>query len=396
MTTALLNDQQLAINKLNRLKVGALFMEPGTGKTRTAIELINATDCDFCLWLVPFRTKGNLAKELIKWKFNKLNLIVGIETLSSSGKTYLALLDELDRHSKNFIVLDESLKIKNEDAIRTKRIQILAGKSEYRLVLNGTPLSKNILDLWSQMNFLSPKILKMDHNQFKDTFCNYIKYRKTGKDGRPGKWREFIKKYENLEYLYNLIEPFTFDSKLEIDKRKSYVNVKYEIEKGLGDYEELKEKFIDSLKYGDADSYIKLTQAMQHCYCDEPNKLKVIEKIVDDKTIVFTKFIKSKQIVQKHFPKVIVLTYGTGSYGLNLQDYNKIIFFDKTFDYSQREQAEHRIYRTGQEDDCIFYDLTGDVNLERTIDNNIEYKQNLLEGLKKLINGGEAKWENII
>ena len=39
MKTKLLPHQIEAVEKLRRLKVGALFMEQGTGKTRTALEL---------------------------------------------------------------------------------------------------------------------------------------------------------------------------------------------------------------------------------------------------------------------------------------------------------------------------------------------------------------------
>ena len=74
--------QKEAIEKLNRLKVGALFMEPGTGKTRTAIELINGTDADWVLWLTPYQNKANLEAEIKKWNFNLPYQIAGIESLS--------------------------------------------------------------------------------------------------------------------------------------------------------------------------------------------------------------------------------------------------------------------------------------------------------------------------
>jgi hypothetical protein len=41
---SLFDNQIAAIEKLSRLKVGALFMEPGTGKTRTAREFSSAND----------------------------------------------------------------------------------------------------------------------------------------------------------------------------------------------------------------------------------------------------------------------------------------------------------------------------------------------------------------
>ena len=35
------DDQRRAVNKLRRLKVGALFMEMGTGKTKVALDLMS-------------------------------------------------------------------------------------------------------------------------------------------------------------------------------------------------------------------------------------------------------------------------------------------------------------------------------------------------------------------
>lgn len=53
----LLNSQQNAFIKLSNLKVGALFMEAGTGKTRAALELIRSANPDKIIWLTPFQTK---------------------------------------------------------------------------------------------------------------------------------------------------------------------------------------------------------------------------------------------------------------------------------------------------------------------------------------------------
>lgn len=38
-------NQKKAIEKLEKLRVGALFMEPGTGKTRTAVERLKRIMC---------------------------------------------------------------------------------------------------------------------------------------------------------------------------------------------------------------------------------------------------------------------------------------------------------------------------------------------------------------
>ena len=46
-------------------------------------------------------------------------------------------------------------------------------------------------------------------------------------------------------------------------------------------------------------------------------------------------------------------------------------------------QATRRTYRTGQEFNCIYYDLTGDVGLELMIDSNINKKISMTEYFKK-------------
>ena len=122
---------------------------------------------------------------------------------------------------------------------------------------------------------------------------------------------------------------------------------------------------------------------MQHIYCCSSEKFTAITPLVDDKTIIYCKFINSKQVLQEKFPNTLILTYGKNSLGLNLQNYNKIIYFDKTFDYAFREQSEKRIWRTGQLEDCIYYDLTGNVGLEKIFDKCIEKKLTLIEYFKE-------------
>jgi len=67
------------------------------------------------------------------------------------------------------------------------------------------------------------------------------------------------------------------------------------------------------------------------------------------------------------------------SFGLNLQDKYITIYFDKTFDYAQRLQSEQRTYRTGQNHDCIYYDMTSNTGLDVLVNDNISRKQGMDE-----------------
>ena len=139
--------QQLAFEKLSKLKVGALFMEQGTGKTKVALDLIasKAHKIDYVLWICPYSLKNEIEAERLKWHPELILDIVGCESIGGSDRIYLELVKKVESY-RCFIVVDESLKIKNQKAKRTQRILTLGKNSEYRLILNGTPLSKNVLD----------------------------------------------------------------------------------------------------------------------------------------------------------------------------------------------------------------------------------------------------------
>lgn len=385
----LLDNQTAAIQKLKKYKVGGLLMDPGAGKTLPAYELINSVpDVDYVLWFTPYRTKDNLRREIDKYGGFPMQIdIVGTETLSSSERTFLNLKDKLTSASRPFIVCDESLKIKNWEAKRTKRMLELSEQVEYKLILNGTPLSRDIVDLWTQLQFLSPKILNMSLQEYKNTFCTYKTI--TKRIGMVKHSKEYVIGYDNVDYLYSLIRNYIFHCDLKLNVAQNYEEYKYHIDdQSRQAYEEVKEYFLkfDTLFFFNNNIFLRMVQRLQSTYCACENKIDSLGDLLkeDYRTIVFCKFIKSEEAVRNAFPNVRVMTYGKHSLGLNLQDYNRIIFFDKTWDYAQRLQTERRIYRTGQHDDCLYTDMTGDVGLEKMMDGNIKGKSSLLDYFKKV------------
>jgi len=384
----LLPDQKSAIEKLHCLKVGALFMRPGTGKTLTAVTLVNSTDVPDVIWFTPFRTKESLQTELAKSCLVKNCQVIGIETLSSSDREYLRLFNYVQTHDC-VVVVDESLKIKNNDAKRTQRIIEIGKYAKYKLVLNGTPISRNILDIWAQMEFLSPLILKMDYAEFKNTFVKWTKVTKWVRGKQASK--EVINEFCNIDYLYSIIEPYVYESDLFIQVKKIYNEVKYKItDEEMKEYQHLKEKYLDNemLQFLNNNIFIEMTQKMQHLYCiseDKVNKLETLMQTLDEsKVLIYCKYIKSRELLQSLYPNVSVMSYGMHSFGLNLQNKNITIYFDKTFDYAQRLQSEQRTYRTGQTHDCLYYDMTSNTGLDTLVNENISKKQGMDEYFRSI------------
>lgn len=388
-TKSLHSNQNEAIEHLKRWKVGALFMEAGTGKTRTAMEIIQRTNSDFILWVTPLRTIKNLKDEVVKWGGVGTNIdYVGIESIQQSDRIFFNVLDKIQKYNHPFVIIDESLKIKNIDAKRTKRVLEIGKYAEYKLILNGTPISRNLLDIYPQMLFLSPLILDMTLNQFKNTFCRYTTITKEFNNRRMTK--EYITGYENIDYLYSLIRNYVYECDLKLNIKQQYQTIYYSIdEESRDEYNRIKEKFLsdDMLEWKNNNIFLEMTQKMQHTYCCSQEKIEAVKKVFDegireDETIIFCKYIDSNKLCRKEFPRAKVLSYQKEAIGLNLQQYRNTIYFDKIWDLSLRVQSSRRTYRTGQEYDCKYFDLTGDVGLEKMIDKNINNKVGMLEYFK--------------
>lgn len=219
LRTTLLKHQEPAVAKLIRSRIGALFMEMGTGKTRTAIELacLRQSKIDKVVWFCPVSCKETIAHEIQKHtdasdadihvfndKTRQGNLpqvfwyVVGIESVSSSNRVVLAVNELITENT--YVILDESTYIKNHRSRRTKRITAMAERCRYRTLLTGTPLTEGVVDLFAQMKFLSPKIL--GYNSFYSFARNHLEYHPEHKG--------LIVRSHNTAYIASKIHPYSY------------------------------------------------------------------------------------------------------------------------------------------------------------------------------------------
>jgi hypothetical protein len=394
---ALLDSQSQAIDKLSLLKVGALFKRPGTGKSRTAIELIkSAPNIEQVVWLAPFKSVNpimegsGIKSEVDKWGgFDVPIYYYGIESLSSSDRIYLELLNKVE--SKNtFLVCDESLLIKNVEANRTKRIQELSNRCEYKLILNGTPISRNLLDIKPQMDFLSRKILNMSDAEFKNTFCEYKKVTKFF-GGKKGYTKEYIVQYHNIDYLYSLIRPYVYEADLCLEVGMQYIDASYKVsDEENEEYKRLKVKYLDNekLQFMNNNIFLEMTMKMQHVYSCSEEKFAICKTYIDyygeENVIIYCKFIDSKKECKKRFPNIPVLSIQSDAMSLNLQSRHVTIEFDKTWDFAKVDQYKYRTYRTGQTKDCIYIRLQSNKKLCSLMKENNDKKYDNLMYFKSI------------
>lgn len=182
----------------------ALFWEMGLGKTKTVIEmavkLYLAGELDGVLIIAPKGAYLNwIFEEIGKHVPTEVRYRVGYYATYSTTKSRQALEELMTAHDNvlDFMainvesvatvngfhaamrfarshyamcVVDESSRIKSPNAKRSKATVQIGRECEYRRIMSGTPITRNPLDLWMQLEFLGPGL--SGHRSF-FSFRNY-------------------------------------------------------------------------------------------------------------------------------------------------------------------------------------------------------------------------------
>lgn len=430
MLTDLLPWQTKAVEKLLPIRVGALYMEMGTGKTRTALEMIkrrlDAGKVSHVLWLCPCSVRDNLKQDIIKHSEGALARIAiyGIESLSSSLRLY-EMLARYVNDGSTMLIVDESNLVKNHNAIRTKRITALAAACRYRLILNGTPISRNEADLFSQWYILDWRIL--GYRSFWSFASNHLEYDQE----IPGKVRRTL----NTDYLIEKIAPYSYQVSRDECFRlpgKYYdsVSTRMDAEQELH-YDRVIDSMIDSLDEQKPETIYRMFAAAQAIIsgmhveddgkhfrtcplfqdsADNPRVrtlLKLVDRLDGQQAIIFCKFQHEIDALTAMLPnslpfcgkldqrtrqanldafrcgaRYLVANKACAGYGLNLQFCHNVIYYSNDWDWATRIQSEDRVYRLGQTERVSVYDIVCRCSLDEKIMRCLQRKERLEDAIK--------------
>ena len=115
--------------------------------------------------------KTYLYQDKNRLKENDLHLLMNYHVVLVSYGILQNDIDILNKFHFNYVVLDESQYIKNPTSKRYRSVTQLV--SNFRLAMSGTPIENSLSDLWAQMNFVNPGLLKSLQN-FKARYINPI------------------------------------------------------------------------------------------------------------------------------------------------------------------------------------------------------------------------------
>ncbi len=438
--TTLFSWQESGVEKLKPIRVGALFMEQGTGKTRTAIELVNLRQhlIDKVVYFCPVSLKDTIYHQILEHTYTtpdqicvlddtttESNLpganwyIVGIESLSGSSRVTMAVNALVT--SETMCIVDESDYIKGHKALRTERITRIAERCRYRLLLTGTPISQGVVDLFSQMRFLSPQIL--GYRSFYSFAANHLEY----SEKYPG----LVVRGLKTDWLAQKMQPYVYQvTKAECMDlpEKLYTSLYFSLSPEQSRaYQLAKEELLLSVDEPSSYDIFRTFTALQQIVSGYWNHNRQIEEYahlrldqllhyvssIDSKIIVWCKFQysvnqiagalrqiygkdstsefhgklsedkRNQQIVNfRNESRFLVATQSSGGRGLTLTESHHAVFYENEFRYSNRLQAEDRQHRFGTTMPVTYCNLWSDSGIDRLIAKSQDKKGNAVRDFK--------------
>ena len=437
----------------------AYFMEMGTGKTKVLIDnlamLYDKGRVDGALIVAPKGVVGtwynqelpnhlpeHIENVTVLWQANinkkqqdKLDqlfktghelhvIIMNVEAFSTDkGRLFAA---KFLRSHKSMIAIDESTTIKNPKAKRTKNILSLSSLAKYKRIMTGSPVTKNPLDLYSQCEFLDPRLLD---------FASYYSFRNRYAEMKTmhvsGRSIQVVHKFRHLDELSDTLKPFSYrvlkQDCLDLPD-KVYIKRNISLSKEQRQvYDQMKKEAVAILNGKQVNSVTVLSQLMRlhqitcgHFTANDGSTqeiknnriqelLDVLEE-VEGKAIIWAHYqhdVKNikKHIQKEHGPGSVVDYYGltpqdqrqknikkfqanngvrfligtpqTGGYGITLTEANTVIYYSNGYDLEKRMQSEDRAHRIGQKKTVTYVDLIAEDTVDEKIVKSLRKKINI-------------------
>lgn len=348
--------------------------------------------------------------DLEKFPFKALKVaVINYESTWRDG-----IFEALQEFDADMIIADESQRIKTHDAAQSKAMHQLGDQARYKLILSGTPVQNNAIDIYSQYRFLDPTVFGKNFYQFRNRYAIM-----------GGFNRRQIVGYKDMDDLIRREHSIAFRITKEeaIDLPEQTFEVRHiQMDKKLADlYQRIKrDSYAEIETGGQITATTVLTKLLRlqqlaggFLVTDDAAKpqlvstakLEALSDIVQDyvvdggkKLVIFARFVPEVKAIIDLMKKVLpdrkkaVSIYGeikkenrgaivqqfqsdpdtvvfvgqidTAGTGVTLTAADTCVYYSKNFNYAAYEQSLSRIHRIGQRNTCTYIDLV----MEKTVD----------------------------
>ncbi len=418
------NHQQAAVTKF--LADGCLFIQHqvGTGKTRTTIEAIRQlcnrhSEVLRGIILCPLIVCENWNREFRRWSkpalADQVAVLTGsekkrIETfVPSNAKIFImnhegilmkSLWKEILACAWDFLVVDESHRFKNPTSKRTKGLLPLAAKTPHKILLTGTPVLQNVIDLQPQLRMIDENLVPQNWYEFRARFCQDLNAGMPKNIHFPN-WQPRKERIPELTAIINKVSHKADKKEVLKDlpplvRQTVFVELDGHTKKI---YREMERDFITScgpaVMHADLvlTKLIRLQQITAGIFKGDDGKekslptpkLTALKELLEDiayqhKTIIWTNFVHSYRDIASlcallELPhvfirgeqkpeerqqavdafqedpnvRVCIANQSAGGIGINLQAASCMIYYSKSFALEHDLQSEARCFRGGSE-----------------------------------------------
>lgn len=378
-----------------------------------------------CKSLLGTKTQRiRMIDDLLAFPFDALKVaVINYESTWRDG-----IIEKLQAYDPDLIICDESQRIKTHDAEQSKALHALGDKAKYKLILSGTPVQNDAIDIWSQYRFLDSSIFGKNFWQFRNRYAimgGFNRKQIVGYKDLDG----LIRKEHSIAFRITKEEAIDLPEQTFI-KRKVQLGKK---EKEL--YTQIKRSSYAELANGNkitATTVLTRLLRLQQLAggflvtddSDKPElvntaKLDALKDIVEDyvlgggkKLVIFARFIPEVDAIMSTLTKLFqktgkkhVAIYGaikkeergciikqfqedldtmvivgqidTLGVGVTLTAADTCVYYSKNFNYATYEQSLARIHRIGQKNRCTYIDLETEGTVDELIGKALAKKEDM-------------------
>ena len=439
----LYDHQKRALKVTSLFDAYALFMETGTGKTLVAIRMIQLRKVPTLIVCPLSVIESVWMNELEKWapELRKINLWEAIKKLNSHNLSsildkdvYIINFESFKKMVEpekmfEFLIIDESSKMKAPKTQITKKLVSLRDKIPYRIIMSGLPAPNDLLEYWAQMALINDRLLGDNYFRYRNIFFKSAGYggfmyvpKRGSKETIMSKVAEqsfFVKKKDCLD-----LPERVFETRLiELDKiqREVYdTMVKQNIVEFKDNTTLASNELAKIMKLRQITSGFTITTENFPVKVSD-NKLKILKGFItdelpnDEQLIIWAQFhweidalsellgedksrklyglLKQEEKNQniKDFQdgkvRFLIAHPKSGGMGLTFVNCSYMVWFSLSYSQEEHSQANDRIYRIGQKNNCTYIYILAKDTIDEVIYKALKRKQNLAEACLEMLKG---------
>lgn len=448
------------VNYLERLRNmylgGILADDMGLGKTLQTIVTLaqsNTSNEKTSIIICPTSLLYNWKEEFHKFNPDYKTLVIdgipnqrkklikNIENYDAIITSYSLLQKDIELYEKtvfHYSILDEAQHIKNRSTRNAKSVKML--KSNYKLILSGTPIENSLDELWSLFDFLMPNFL----NSYDRFLEKYVRQKnddqKKSLQYLKKKVAPFILRRMKSDVLDDLppVSEIVYHSKLSKSQKELYNSYATSAKDELT-------KLVERDGFDKVQIHVlaTLTRLKQICchpaiFAKEEKEagdsakfemlLELLETLINGghKTVIFSQYTKMLKIMKNEFEArgikysyldgssknrmgivkefnegdnpIFLVSLKAGGTGLNLTGADTVIHYDMWWNPAVENQATDRVHRMGQKQNVSVYKLVTLNTIEEKI---VAMQKKKMGVVKKIVSTDDdiiskLTWEDVL